>query len=387
MRAHETERYGTIVIGGSQAGLAVGYYLSQARESFTILDENPRIGDAWRNRWDSLRLFTPARYCAVPGMRFPAPPRAIPTKDQVADFLESYARRFELPVRTGTRVDRLAHDGDAFKVTSGSRTWRADSVVVATGAWHTPRIPSFAGELDADILQMHSTDYRNPGQLRPGGALVVGAGNSGAEIAMELSRDHPTWLSGPDTGEEPTSSSAWIDDRVITPLLWFAATRVISVSNPLGRKVRDHFTDPPRGIPLGRVRRKQMAAAGIERVPRTVGVRGGSPVLEDGQVLDVDNVIWCTGFVPDYRWIDLPVFGRYGLPLHERGVVAEPQGLYFVGLLFQQTLSSPLVGGVGRDAEYIAGRIAGRRARRAGLIAAEGAPERGAAVTGPRTAG
>jgi putative flavoprotein involved in K+ transport len=354
------DRYGTIVIGAGQAGLAVGYHLARAGEAFLILDENPRVGDVWRNRWDSLRLFTPARYNRLPGMRFPAPPGTYPTKDQVGDFLEAYARKFELPVRTGTPVEKVRRDDGGFIVESGAERWRTDNVVVACGAYHTPRIPSFASELDPAIRQLHSSEYRRPDQLDPGPTLVVGAGNSGAEIAMEVSRDHATWLSGPDTGQEPVTASGTLRDRLITPLIWFAAHRVLAVTNPLGRKARDHFLDPPRGIPLARVQREDIAAAGIERVPRTVRAEGGSPVLEDGRVLDVRNVVWCTGFRADFDWIDLPVTGKYGLPRHERGVATSHPGLFFMGMLFQHTLSSALVGGVGKDARYIADRITGR---------------------------
>ena len=360
----DIERVETVVIGAGQAGLAVGFYLARAGGSLIILDEHPRVGDVWRNRWDSLRLFTPAKYDGLPGMRFPAPPRSYPTKDQVADYLEAYANRFELPVRTGTRVDEVHRDGSCFVVTSDSGEWKADNVVVATGAYQTPRIPSFADDLDSSIVQLHSSDYRGPEQLADGRTLVVGAGNSGAEIAMEVSRDHATWLSGRDTGQEPTKAGSLADRWLLVPLMWFAASHVLAVSNPIGRRVRDSFLDPPRGIPLGRVRRKDIVAAGIERVPRTVGVRGGIPRLEDGNVLDVRNVIWCTGFVADYGWIDLPVFGDYGLPRHERGVVVSAPGLYFMGLLFQRTLSSVLVGGVGRDAHYIAKQILRRRRAR-----------------------
>lgn len=363
MGARETERYGTIVVGGGQAGLAAGHYLARADRSFVILDENPRVGDVWRNRWDSLRLFTPARYNRLPGMRLPAPPASYPTKDQMADFLERYAERFELPVRTGTRVERVRGDGEGFVVESDSRSWRAYNVVVATGGYHTPRIPSFADELDDGIIQLHSSAYRNPSQLAPGNTLVVGAGNSGAEISMEVSRDHPTWLSGPDTGEEPVSASGTLKDRLLTPLIWFAASRVLKVTNPLGRKARDHFLDPPKGVPLARVRRKEITAAGIERVPRTVGVEDGQPTVADGRVLDVRNVIWCTGFRADFSWIDFPIFGPYGFPEHERGVVPSVPGLYFMGLLFQYTLASALVGGVGTDARYIVKHITDNGAR------------------------
>ena len=191
--------------------------------------------------------------------------------------------------------------------------------------------------------------------------LVVGAGNSGAEIAIELAPHHRTWLSGPDTGEEPTGAAGSLLDRMLTPLMWFMATRVLTVNRFIGRKVRDHFLDPPRGLPLGRVRRKDFAAAGIERVPRRGG-RNGYPVLEDGRVLEVANVIWCTGFTPNHDWIDLSLPSHNGIPIHDRGIVESCPGLYFIGLLFLYSLSSSLVGGVGQDAEHIVHHIVSTRA-------------------------
>lgn len=353
------ERVDTVVIGGSQSGLAVGYHLMRRGRSFVILDAHDRVGDAWRTRWDSLRLFTTARYDGLPGMPFPAGRAAYPTKDQTADYLEAYAERFDLPVRTGVRVDHLYHQGQSFEVVASERTFSADNVVVATGAFHTPRVPAFADQLDPSIVELHSGAYRNPSQLRDGGVLVVGAGNSGAEIAIEASQRHPTWLSGRDPGQEPTRAGS-LPDRLLMPLMWFMASRVLTVTSPIGRKVRDHFLHPPRGIPLGRVRRKDILAAGIERVPRTAGVQDGYPVLDDGRVLDVSNVVWCTGFVLDLSWIDLPIIGDDGYPVHERGVVASQPGLYFVGLPFLHSLSSALVGGVGRDTAHIVDHIAAR---------------------------
>jgi putative flavoprotein involved in K+ transport len=350
---------GTVVIGGSQSGLAVGYYLKQRGLPFVILDENDRIGDAWRKRWDSLRLFTPGRYDGLPGMAFPGSPWSYPTKDETADYLEAYARKFELPIRTGVKVDRLAKAGDRFEVGCGAHTWLAENVVVATGAFNTPRVPSFARELDPGIVQLHSKEYRNPAPMQAGGVLVVGAGNSGAEIAIELARHHKTWLSGPDTGQEPTRAGSHLD-HLFTPLMWFVATR-LTVKTAPGRKLRDHFIDPPRGIPLGRVRRKDFARAGIERVPRTTAVRNGYPVLEDGRVLEVSNVVWCTGYSPGNNWIDLPLRTHAGLPLHDRGIVESCRGLYFIGLLFLYSLSSALLGGVGRDARHIVDHIASAR--------------------------
>jgi putative flavoprotein involved in K+ transport len=190
------ERFETVIIGGGQAGLAVGYHLARRDRRFVILDANQRIGDAWRKRWDSLRLFTPARYDGLPGWPFPAPAWSFPTKDEVADYLEAYAARFDLPVRTGVRVDGLSREADRYVVAAGKHRYEADNVVVAAGAYRRPRIPAFASELDSGIVQLHSSQYRDPSQLLEGGVLVVGAANSGAEIALEVSGDHRTWLSG-----------------------------------------------------------------------------------------------------------------------------------------------------------------------------------------------
>jgi putative flavoprotein involved in K+ transport len=359
-RPADADQFETIIIGGGQAGLATGHQLASRGLPFVILDANDRIGDSWRRRWDSLRLFTPARYDSLPGMSFPAPEHSYPTKDETADYLEAYAANFDLPVRSGVRVDRLFKEGDRFIVTAGDLRFEADNVVVAAGAFHTPRVPDYAPKLDSAIVQLHSSQYSNPSQLREGGVLVVGAGNSGAEIAMELSNHHRTWLSGRDTGQEPTRAGS-LPDRLLTPFMWFMASRVINVNSPIGRKVRARFLYPPRGIPLGRVRRKDIPAAGIERVTRTTDVRDGYPALEDGRVLDVSNVIWCTGFVTDFSWIDLSIFDENGFPVHDRGVVESQPGLYFMGLLFLYTLSSALVGGVGRDAEHIARHIMATR--------------------------
>ena len=232
----------TVVIGGGQAGLAVGYYLRQRGLPFLIVDENQRIGDVWRNRWDTLRLFTPGRFNGLPGMRFPGPPSAYPTKNDVADYFEVYARQFGLPVRTGGKVERLSTSGDRFHVSIGQEVLLAHNVVVATGAFHSPRVPAFAGELDRNILQLHSKSYRTLSQLKKGGVLVVGAGNSGAEIAVELARHHQVWLSGPDTGQEPTRAGS-IAHGFFARIMWLVATR-LTVRSLAGRKLRDRFLDP-----------------------------------------------------------------------------------------------------------------------------------------------
>ena len=272
-----SERFETVIIGGGQAGLADRIPPGEAGRSLVILDANERIGDAWRNRWDSLRVFTPARYDGLPGWSFPAPGWSYPTKDEVADYLESYAARFRLPVRTGIRVDGLCREDGGYVVTSGLSRYEADNVVVATGGYQAPRIPPFATELDPSIVQLHSSEYRNPSQLRDGGVLVVGAGNSGAEIALESSAVTATWLSGRDTGQEPVRAGAVCRIGCFTPPFWFLLSHVLTMRTPLGRKVRRRCrTRGSRSLGSdGRI----SSRAGVERVPRVTGVRDGLPVL------------------------------------------------------------------------------------------------------------
>jgi putative flavoprotein involved in K+ transport len=356
--AARVERFDTIVIGGGQAGLSLGYYLKKHGRRFVILDANEQIGGSWRTRtWASLRLFTPARYDGLPGWPFPAPGWSYPTARETADYLEAYAARFELPVRTGIRVERLAKDGERYVLECGDSRFEADSVVLATGFYGTPVVPEFASELDPRTVQMHSSEYRDPSQLRPGGVLLVGAGNSGADIAMEVSATHPTWLSGRDKGQVPVRIESR-KARFVLPILWFVASHVLTVRTPLGRKVRPHVLES--GAPRIRVKTDDLVGAGIEQVPKTAGVQDGRPVLEDGRVLDVANVIWCTGFRQNFGWIDVPIFENDGSPVHERGVTAE-RGLYFVGLDFLYSFASENVGGVRRDAKHIAKHIAARQ--------------------------
>ena len=362
------ERVETIVVGAGQAGLAVGYHLKQQDRSFVILDAHQRIGDAWRLRWDSLRLFTPARYDGLPGMRFPASPHTFPSKDEMADYLASYAARFALPVRTGVRVDRLTHESGRFLLRAGEQRFEADNVVISMSLYQDPRVPAFARELRPGITQLHAIEYGNPRQLQAGGVLVVGAGNSGCEIALEAARaNHPTWLAGRDTGHLPFHIEGLAARLVLLPLiLGFAFHRVLTLDTPMGRRKLAQMAEG-HGMPLIRIKPKELKAAGIERVPRMAGARDGMPLLEDGRILDVTNVVWSTGFEPGWSWIDLPVFGATG-PRQKRGVVAEMPGLYFTGLPFIYAVSSAMVQGVGRDAEYVAKHIANRESSRRGAM-------------------
>jgi len=359
---YESKPVHTIVIGGGQAGLTVGYHLKNRGVPFLILDANQRIGDAWRNRWDSLRLFTPARYAGLPGLPFPARGDSFPTKNQVADYLADYARRFQLPVHNGIIVDRLWKEEDRFVMTAGRQRFESENVVVAMANYQTPRVPEFARALDPGIVQLHSHEYRNPSQLQEGGVLVVGVGNSGGDIALEVVRSHPTWIAGKESGHIPWPIDSFMAKHVLVRLVRFLGHHILTVNTPVGRRLRPKMLR--RAAPLIRVKPGDLTKAGIERLGRVVGVKNGLPLLADGHALDVKNVIWCTGYRHDFPWVDLPIFandgeGR-GEPLHDRGIVTNVPGMYFVGLHFLYSMTSATLVGVGRDAERISKAIASR---------------------------
>jgi putative flavoprotein involved in K+ transport len=360
-QTQHTAHVETIVIGAGQAGLSLGYHLTRRGLPHLILEANDRVGDPWRRRWDSLRLFTPARFDSLPGLPFPAPGNTFPTKDEMAAYLEQYAAHFQLPVRTGAAVQELTRDGERFVVRTASATFTADQVVVAMSNYQRRRVPSFAHELDARTVQLHSSEYRNPSQLAPGGVLLVGAGNSGAELAVEARRHgHETWLSGRDTGHIPFRIDGRAGRLFLTRfMLRVMLHRVLSTSTPVGRKVRPAMTS--HGGPLIRVKPADLSAAGVARVGRTVGARDGRPMLDDGHVLDVANIIWCTGFESGLSWIKLPIFGSDGAPQQERGVAPNEAGLFFVGRHFQYAVSSTMIHGVERDADFVARQIVARR--------------------------
>jgi len=348
------ERFEAVVIGAGQAGLAVGHHLAARGVDFVILSNESRIGDNWRKRWDSLRLFTPARYSGLPGMPFPAIPGHLADKDEVADYLERYSERFDLPVRLNSPVQSVTRDGEQFIIAiEGCETrLEAANVIVATGAFQRPYIPAIASRLASSIVQLHSSSYRNPLVLPDGPVLVAGAGNSGAQIALELARYRKVWLAGRDTGHVPRSVLGRDVFRWIWPIMQRA-----TLDTRLGRRMRARARsggDALIGIP-----EREIRSAGVLRVGRVEAERGGQPVC-DGEVLDPEVVIWCTGFAPDYSWIELPVFGADGYPRHARGVVPEAPGLFFLGLRFQHRMSSSLIGGVGADAEFIADQVAER---------------------------
>jgi putative flavoprotein involved in K+ transport len=366
------ERIDTVVIGAGQAGLAAGHYLAKRGLRFVILDADERIGDHWRDRWDSLRLYSPARYDSLPGMGFPGPSFRWPTAREMADYLEAYAHQFNLQVRSGTRVQRVEPVDGGFLVSTdnGSRL-AARQVIVATGPFRQPNVPVFAAELDPSIRQFHSHEYRNPAQLREGAVLVVGLSHSGADIAFEAANaGHRTILSGKSHGQMPIRVTDTRRAIPGWPIVQFVFGHVLTMRTPMGRKMRSEVRKG--GGPLLRVRLGDLDRAGVERHDgKTVGVKDGRPMLADGTVLDVANVIWATGYRPDYSIVAAPVVGDDGWPVEERGVSPTVPGLYFLGVPFQFAFTSMLVAGAGRDANYVVDRIAERVAATSTRQAAE----------------
>ena len=361
-----SERVETVVIGAGQAGLSAGYYLARRGRPFVILDAGDRIGGSWWDRWDSMRLFTPTTHCGLPGMRFPGR-YSFPPATAMADYLQQYAARFELPVRAGVRVDGVFREGDGFRVTAGPLAYLAENVVLATGVHRRPRTPDFAGSLAPHIVQLHSAAYRNADALAPGAVLVVGAGNSGADIALELAATRRTLLAGRHPGHIPVRIESR-RARMLFPFLWWTWTHVLTERTPMGRKVQAQRIEG-HGDQLIRVKPADLDAAGVERIGRVTGVVDGRPSTDD-RVLDVGNVIWCTGFLPDFDWVELPGLDSSGRLANDRGRVVGQPGLYVLGQEFQHMFNSHTVGGVGRDAAFVVADLARRMTVR-GRAAAE----------------
>ena len=352
------EHIETVIIGAGQAGLATGYHLKRLGRPFVILDSESRVGDGWRHQWDSLRLFTPAKVDALPGRRFPASTWSMPSKDEFADYLESYAAELALPVRLGTRVVGLSCPpgspvGEAgYVVTTDAGQIHASNVVISTGTFgRTPSVPDFADQLDPSIVQLHSSEYRRPGQIPAGPVLVVGASHSGCDIAYELAATHPTLLAGRDTGQIPVpfdSAAA----KVVLPLMLFAFGHVLTRRTPMGRKQMEHFRFG--GGPRLRVQTKDLRNRGVDWVRgRVTGVEDGRPVLAERGAVDVQTVIWCTGFRQAFGWVDLDIFDDRGWPCEMGGVVDEAPGLFFMGLGFQTSARSMMIHGAGHDAARV----------------------------------
>ena len=351
LRAQQAADYEVVVIGAGQAGLTIGYYLAQQGRRFVVLERSDSVASAWRERWESLTLFTPRRYSALPGLPFPGDPDGYPTRDEVIEYLERYAKTFELPIEFNSNVRRLSREDGRFVLEVDGRTITVDQVVVATGPFQTPFIPKLAEDLAPDVWQAHSTGYQRPSDVPEGTVLVVGGGNTGFQIAKELSSTRKVILSV-GTRQKP------LPQRVAGRDLfwWLTKTGLIhkTVDSRLGQRLKD------RDTLIGSSPRKLKRRYGVELKPRTIAASGRTVRFEDGGEVEVDAVIWATGYRPDYSWIDLPIFDENGRLRHRRGVT-DVAGLCFLGITWQWTRGSALIGWVKEDAEFIAQEIAAYR--------------------------
>lgn len=335
-----------IIIGGGQAGLSMGYFLQKNKCDFVILDAHERSGDSWRNRYDSLLLFTPRKYSSLPGLAFPGRPDELPTKDEVADYLEQYAQHYSLPLIFNTRVSLLKKIQNGFYIRSDQGDeYTAKQVVLATGPFQKAYIPAFSKDLNQDIYQVHSSAYRNPTELRPGSVLVIGGGNSGAQIAVELSKRHEVTISvGHKMSFKPLhlfrKSIFWYFDK-----FGLLGADVHSIKGSWLKKQPEQIY----GLELKRL----LKSKAVNMKPRAIRAEGDTIRFVDGSSIQANNVIWATGFRPDYSWVDMTgILEANGYPHHEKGV-SSIAGLYFLGLPWQSRRGSALLGWVGQDAEYL----------------------------------
>ncbi len=364
--------YDVAVIGGGQAGLTMGYYLARQGRRFVILERRDSVASAWRERWDSLTLFTPRRYSALPGLQFPGDPDGHPARDEVIAYLERYAETFDLPIELNSNVRTLRAEDGRFVLDVDGRTITADQVVVATGPFQTPFVPKLAEGLAADVWQRHSTGYRRPSDAPEGSLLVVGGGNTGFQIAKELSATHKVILS---VGSRQTPLPQRLAGRDV--FWWLTKTHILSatVESRLGSRLQH------RDTLIGSSPRELERQYGVELKPRATRASEHAVAFEDGSDVEVDAVIWATGYRPDYSWIDVPIFDPDGRLRHRRGVTDVP-GLYFLGLTWQHTRGSALIGWVREDAAFLAKRIAAFPEAKSRDL-----PEPGREAAGARAAG
>ncbi|KAB8139138.1 SidA/IucD/PvdA family monooxygenase [Gracilibacillus oryzae] len=337
--------YQTIIIGASQAGLAMGYHLKQSNHSFLILDKNQKVGEVWDRRYDSLVLFTPRSYSSLPGLKLKGNAQGFPTKDEISQYLKVYAESFKLPIKHNTNVTSVRKKNNTFHISTEHMEYKAENIIIATGPFQKQRIPAFANKLSKEIVQLHSSEYRNPSQLKEGNVLVVGGGNSGSQIAVEVSQEKKTYLS---TGKRLTFLPLTIKNKSI--FWWFDKVGVLkATSNSFYGKLIQKRGDPIFGLEL----KYAIRNGDVVITNRSIDGKENKVIFQDNTFLDVHNIIWATGFESNYSWLDISgVLDEKGKPVHNRGIT-NIEGLYFLGLPWQFRRGSALLQGVGNDAEYL----------------------------------
>lgn len=329
--------------------MAMGKLLKDARIDYCIIGAEKNIGDTWRLRYDSLRLFTPRWLNQLPCGRLPVKldPNGYPDKNEIADYLENYAFVHELVMQLNTCVVDLRRNKKGFLLKTTDGQWQARTVVLATGPFQKPSRPAFADRLSDTVTQLHTAQYQNSKQLQPGNVVIVGAGNSGAQIAVELCEQgtHELALSA-------GGSLAFMPQSLLGKSIFWWFRRLGVYRAHINTAIGWRLSQRPDPI-IGKSLKKYINSGTVTLHPRCVGADSNALLFADGTRLTVNNVIWATGFKPDYPWLNIPdVLTPEGRPSHQRGQTAVP-GLYFLGLPWQYSRKSALIGGVGDDARYL----------------------------------
>jgi putative flavoprotein involved in K+ transport len=339
--------YDFIVIGAAQAGLSIAYELQKRNYRFLILDKEEEIGASWLNRWDSLRLFTPTEFNHLEGLPFPAPVGHYPSKFEVANYFKAYVMTFQFPIQLNTLVTKIEKTTPkSFLVHTQKEILQTRNVVVATGPFHVPYTPRFSKYICKDIFQLHSNYYQHPSQLQDGPVMVVGAGDSGFQILDEVSKNQnrKVYYSG-DTKvgtlpQEFLGKTLW---------WWFTKTGFLSIhkNSWLGKLISEG-----RQPVIGTHVKEILARTNVTSVGRCLDAEDHFIETEEKELTDVKNIVWATGYRPNFKWIKGLELDKDNYPKHKRGI-SSMKGLYFIGLPWLHTRGSATLGGIKKDANFL----------------------------------
>ncbi|CAM1350422.1 flavin-containing monooxygenase [Tenacibaculum ascidiaceicola] len=337
-----------VIMGGAQAGLSMAYHLKKMEKSFIVVDGEEEIGASWLNRWDSLKLFTPTEYNHLPGLKFNAPKGHYPSKYEVSDYFKSYVKKFDIPVQLNTLVTSVKKSAKGFHVIYNEGEILAKNIIVATGPFHIPYTPPCHTKLSDEVLQMHSNYYKNSKQLQEGDVLVVGGGDSGYQILDEISKDKKSktvYFSG-DTKVKT------LPQQFLGKTLWWWFTLIgflkFNKYSWIGKKISTSL-QPVIGTDVKEI----LSRENVVTVGRTKDALDNEVVFENKKVTSIKNIIWATGYRPNFKWIEGLELDSDNYPKNYRGV-SNIEGLYFIGLPWMYTRGSATLGGVSKDASYLA---------------------------------